>query len=127
LLEEPDADTYSTQEKGHGRRDTRLSLVTQDTSVLGDIAFDWPELTTVRNVGSIRQVGDVVPQDITIKYYISFATLNAKELLEATCLHWSIEVQLYLRLDVGMNEDKCRIQRDEGGENLAVIRHIALN
>lgn len=127
LLEEPDADTYSTQEKGHGRTETRLSLVTQDTSVLGDIAFDWPELTTVGIVGSIRQVGDVVPRDITIKYYISSAKLNVKELLEATRSHWSIEVQLHWRLDVGMNEDKCRIQRGEGGENLSVIRHIALN
>jgi hypothetical protein len=44
----------STQEKEHGRTETRLPLVTQDTSVLGDIAFDWPELKTVGIVGSIR-------------------------------------------------------------------------
>jgi hypothetical protein len=34
-------------------------------------------------------------------------------------MHW--------RLDVGMNEDSCRIQREQAGENLAVFRHIALN
>jgi len=45
--------------------------------------------------------------------------------LEAT--RWSIEVQLLWRLDVGMNEDRCRIIRGEGGENLSVVRHIALN
>jgi len=26
-----------------------------------------------------------------------------------------------------MNEDECRIRRDEAGENFAPIRHIALN
>ena len=97
LLEEPNADTYSTQEKGHGRTETRLSFVTQDTSVIGNVAFEWPELTTIGIVGSIRQVGDVVPhmEELTLKYYISSAKLNAKELLEATRAHWSIEVQLH--------------------------------
>lgn len=127
LTKAPDADTYSTQEKGHGRKETRFSFVTQDTSVLGDIALEWPELTTIGIVGSVRQVGDVIPQNITLKYYISSAKLNAKELLEATRSHWSIEVQLHWRLDVGMNEDRCRIVRGEGGENLSVVRHIALN
>lgn len=86
-FEEPYADTYSSQEKGHRRAGTRSSLVTQDTSVLGDIAFDRPELTTVGIAGSIHKVGDAVPQDIAIKYYISSAKLNAKELLEATRSH----------------------------------------
>ncbi len=34
-------------------------------------------------------------------------------------MHW--------RLDVGFKEDECRIRREQAGENLAVIRHIALN
>ena len=66
----------STREKGNGRTETRLSFVTQDTSVLGDIALDWLGLTTVGIVGSIRQVGDLVPQDITLKYYTSSVKLK---------------------------------------------------
>ncbi|MEZ8474715.1 hypothetical protein AB6C60_12545 [Vibrio cyclitrophicus] len=34
-------------------------------------------------------------------------------------MHW--------QLDVGFKEDECRIRREQAGENLAVIRHIALN
>lgn len=34
-------------------------------------------------------------------------------------MHW--------RLDVGFNEDSCRIRREQAGENFAVARHIALN
>jgi len=36
-----------------------------------------------------------------------------------TKLHWC--------LDVGMNEDACLIRRDKASENLAGIRHIAMN
>lgn len=34
-------------------------------------------------------------------------------------MHWS--------LDVGFNEDSCRIRREQAGENFAVVRYIALN
>ncbi|MCK5819528.1 MAG: ISAs1 family transposase, partial [Psychromonas sp.] len=30
-------------------------------------------------------------------------------------------------LDVGMGEDQCRIRRENSVENLASVRHIALN
>ena len=66
-------------------------------------------------------------ESIVLRYYISSAKLTAKELLEATRAHWSIENQLHWRLDVGMREDECQIIRGEAGENLAVCRHIAMN
>ncbi len=94
---------------------------------LGDIEFDWSELTTMGIVASIRQEGDEAAESMSIRYYISSAKLTAKELLESTRAHWSIEVQLHWKLDVGMSEDECRIRRDEAGENFAAIRHIALN
>ena len=64
---------------------------------------------------------------LELRYYISSRKLDAKELLEASRAHWSIEASLHYRLDVGMREDECRIRREESGENLAVCRHIALN
>lgn len=53
--------------------------------------------------------------------------MTAKALLESTQEHWSIENQVHWRLDFGFKEDECRIRREQAGENLAVIRHIALN
>jgi len=32
-------ESYSTQEKGHGRQETRLSILTP----LGNLAYDWSE------------------------------------------------------------------------------------
>ncbi|CAE6880973.1 Transposase DDE domain [Vibrio sp. B1REV9] len=57
MLQQFDGDQYVTQEKGHGRLETRLSLVEHDMSLLGDIALEWPGLKTVGVVVSIRQEG----------------------------------------------------------------------
>ena len=42
-----EGDKYVTQEKGHGRTEMRLSMVVHNTDFLGDIAFDWAELSTI--------------------------------------------------------------------------------
>ncbi|MFA0088740.1 ISAs1 family transposase [Vibrio sp. 10N.261.51.F12] len=120
-------DKYVTQENGHGRTETRVSMVEHNTDFLGDLAFNWSNLSTVGVVFSIRQEGDKLPETMQVKYYISSASLSAKTLLENTRAHWSIENQMHWRLDVGFNEDACRIRRKQAGENFAVVRHIALN
>ena len=124
-----DFNSYSTQEKGHGRLDTRLCIVSHDLSPLGDLAFEWLQLKTIGIVAAIRQEncqpGNA--EELEVRYYISSAELNAKKLLESTRAHWSIENQLHWRLDVGMREDECQIIRGAGAENLAVCRHIAMN
>ncbi|WP_418641895.1 ISAs1 family transposase [Vibrio chaetopteri] len=120
-------DKYVTQENGHGRTETRVSMVEHNTDFLGDLAFNWSNLSTVGVVFSIRQEDDKLPETVQVKYYISSASLSAKALLESTRAHWSIENQMHWRLDVGFNEDACRIRREQAGENFAVVRHIALN
>lgn len=122
-------DSYSTQEKGHGREDTRCCIVSHDLTALGDLAYEWSELSTIGIVLASRQEGEtaVKSEKCILRYYISSVTLTAKELLEATRAHWSVENQLHWRLDMGMREDECQIVRGEAGENLAVCRHIAMN
>jgi hypothetical protein len=34
---------------------------------------------------------------------------------------------LYWQLDISMNEDACRIRMNNSKENLATVRHVALN
>ena len=41
--------------------------------------------------------------------------------------HWGIENQLHWVLDVGFREDQSRVTQGYCAENLAVIRHLALN
>ena len=41
--------------------------------------------------------------------------------------HWGIENQLHWILDVGFREDQSRATQGYCAENLAVIRHLAVN
>jgi predicted transposase YbfD/YdcC len=62
-----------------------------------------------------------------IRYYISSAELSAKKLAEAARQHWHIENKLHWSLDVALREGACKIHRGYAAENLARVRHIALN
>ena len=84
MLQSDEGDTYSTKEQGHGRIETRLCLVNDDLSVLGDIAFEWPELKTMDIVATIRQEKGQPATGITLRYYISSAKLTYKQLLDAS-------------------------------------------
>jgi len=78
-------------------------------------------------VMSFRQEGDEVPETPMIRYYISSADLSAKKLAEAARQHWFVENKLHWSLDVALREDACKIHRGQAAENLARVRHIALN
>ena len=41
--------------------------------------------------------------------------------------HWAIENSLHWVLDMSFNEDQSRIRKNNAPENMAVVKHIALN
>lgn len=41
--------------------------------------------------------------------------------------HWGIENKLHWCLDVAFSEDESKIRKENSSENMALIRHIALN
>jgi predicted transposase YbfD/YdcC len=60
-------------------------------------------------------------------FYLASAPLSAERFGTVTRAHWGIENSLHWVLDVAMNEDNARNRKDNGPENLAILRHIALN
>ena len=62
-----------------------------------------------------------------VRYYISSLPSNAQRILQVCRRHWAIENELHWVLDVAMQEDHSRVRKDQAPENLAVLRHIALN
>ena len=123
-----EGETYRTEEKSHGRMESRLYLVSDIFDEFVSLSFDWKGMKTLGIVVSARMEGDTFNvDDISIRYYISSAELTAEKLVEATREHWFIENKLHWKLDVAMNEDDCRIRRGNAPEMLTVYRHIAVN
>ena len=52
---------------------------------------------------------------------------KAERFLQVIREHWGIENSVHWVLDMAFNEDQSRLHKDNGAENMAVIRHIALN
>jgi predicted transposase YbfD/YdcC len=119
-------DTYQTSEKGHGREETRFYFVSETFDEFVDLGLEWPNLQTLGVAVSLRkETGKAA--EVAVRYYISSASLTAEQFGKAVRAHWAVESSLHWCLGVGMREDECRIRRGKAAENLAAVRHIAIN
>ena len=116
-----------TVNKGHGRIDVRECWSTSNPEYLNLIRGleNWAGLQSIIMVVCTRIMGD--QETKYVRYYISSLLSNAERILQAVRKHWSIENKLHWVLDVALNEDRSRVRKDQAPENLAVLRHIALN
>ena len=116
-----------TISKGHGRIDIRECWSTSNPAYLSLIRGleNWIGLHSVSMIINTRIIGDKETKQV--RYYISSLPSNAEKILRAVRKHWSIENKLHWVLDVALNEDHSRVRKDQAPENLAVLRHIALN
>jgi predicted transposase YbfD/YdcC len=116
--------THRTCEKGHSRIETRQYWVTDQLDAIRTLNA-WKSLQTVEMVESERIINGKVEREI--RYYISSREPDAQAFGERVRKHWSIENSLHWILDVAMREDEARIRKDHASENMAVVRHIAIN
>lgn len=112
-------------EQEHGRGETRFCTVLNDIQYLLDSDSEWEKLTSVGMVNYMRTFNGKTT--LEKRYFIASVSNNAKLLANVKRDHWNIENQLHWVLDVAFTEDDCRIRKDNAPENLAIIRHIALN
>jgi predicted transposase YbfD/YdcC len=117
-------DFYETQDQGHGRQEIRRYWMMGKTEYLIG-AENWAKLRTIGCVESQRQVGDKMTREK--RYYLLSLPLDATGFATAVRGHWGIENQLHWILDVGFREDQSRATQGYCAENLAVIRHLAVN
>jgi predicted transposase YbfD/YdcC len=116
-----------TIEKDHGRIEIRECWVTAAPAVLDYIqAYKaWPGLHSLVKIVSERRLPDKTTLDT--RYFIASLPPDASHLLQVVRTHWHIENRLHWVLDIAFREDDNRVRKDHAPQNLAVLRHIALN
>lgn len=119
-------DYEKTTNKDHGRIEIRECWTISDPTILQHLrgVANWKNLTTVSRIRAERRIGD--ERSCEDRYHISSCT-GAARILTAVRAHWGIENKLHWVLDIAFDEDRCRVRKDHGPENFAVLRHIALN
>lgn len=115
---------YETQAQAHGRNELRHYWVMGHTEYLLG-AKNWAKLSAIGCVESQRQINGQTTCEH--RYYLLSLPLHAQLFAQSVRGHWGIENQLHWLLDVAFEEDQARSTLGYSGENLAVIRHLALN
>ena len=132
-LDDPSAKHHShfeTTDADHGRIEVRRHVVSHEV--------DW--LTTNRRfpgeprfpgLGAIAMVEAEVERNGTIslerRYYLSSMPLDAKLFAYAVRCHWHVENRLHWVLDVVFHDDLSRLRSGTGPQNMATVRHMAMN
>lgn len=112
-------------ERGHGRHEARHYYVTEVPEALRT-RDQWRDLRSVGMVYAERQVGQGEVGGET-RLFISSLRPEVKAFARAVRGHWGIENGLHWVLDVAFGEDRSRVRKDHGPENLAWLRRVAVS
>jgi predicted transposase YbfD/YdcC len=115
---------YMTEEKGHGRKESRYYLICPVPDDLPDRSR-WAKL---RAIGIAMSNTQRDGKDCTeSRYYILSKYLSGRRFAGAVRDHWSIENRLHWQLDVTFQEDQCRLRKGHADTNFSILRRTALS
>lgn len=114
-------------DKGHGRLETRTVKVICDFHEWVPSSQRWPDMNSLIAIDSTRE--DILSGKTTneTRFYISSRELTPETALAGIRNQWLIENQLHWCLDVSFGQDANQTRTKNAAENLAVVRHFALN
>jgi len=111
---------------GHGRIEIRECWAFRPKSYKKNFRTldEWKNLETIVMVKATRETKNSTTTEL--RYYISSCACDAQYLNNAIRKHWGIESMHWI-LDVTFREDQSRIRKGDAPENMAILRHLALN
>jgi predicted transposase YbfD/YdcC len=123
-------DTCETTDGEHGRIEWRHHAVCHEIGWLfsdrrypGEPVF--PDLAMIALVEATTERDGKTGHER--RYYLSSAKLAAPTFARAVRAHWGIENRLHWVLDVVFHDDLARLRTGYGPENMAVVKHMAIN
>lgn len=118
-----DFDVFQKTDSVGGRIEQQIYTVCTDLQHLcqDDLLYEGKSII---KVWSKRTIGNQIQEET--RYYISSLKASAERFAQLIRGHWSIENQLHWHLDVSFNEDKSRVRKDNGPENMNIMRKLTL-
>ncbi|MFY9642966.1 MAG: ISAs1 family transposase [Rhodomicrobium sp.] len=128
--EEAAVDRHTDVDKGHGRIEERRCTVSAAIDWMeGERRFPgeyrFPKLAAIAMIET--KVETKAGTRTERRFYIASRAMTAKALGEAVRTHWQIENALHWVLDVTFREDLARVRKGHGAQNMALVRHFAIN
>jgi predicted transposase YbfD/YdcC len=120
---------HVTTDADHGRIEERRHSVCHSTGWLfSDRRYtDEPHFPHLAMIGMVENHVERDGQKSTERrYYLSSVKLDPQAFAAAVRAHWGIENRLWT-LDVVFHDDLARLRTGSGPQNMAVVKHIAMN
>jgi predicted transposase YbfD/YdcC len=121
-----DYQEYQTRERSHGRQETRTYYAAPLPESIR-ASGRWRDARTLLVVVAERQLPDDDEPSMEFRFYISSLPCAVKKLAAAARGHWGIENSLHWVLDVSFDEDRSRVRKDHGPDNLAWLRRMSVS
>ncbi len=121
---------HARLEKDHGRIETRRHAVCHEVAWLfSDRRYPdepaFPDLAMIGMVEAETERGGKVERER--RCYLGSTRLGPEAFARAVRGHWGIENRLHWVLDVVFRDDLARLRTGHGPENMAVVKHLAMN
>jgi predicted transposase YbfD/YdcC len=123
--------SFVEHDYAHGRKEQRRYWLLELPEGLAwqDEKAEWAGLVSIGRVESQRTTA--TGTSCEVRYFLTSLPAKTDRDLRlfgrAVRRHWGIENRLHWVLDIAFREDACRLRKDHAAQNVAVIRHIALN
>jgi predicted transposase YbfD/YdcC len=113
--------------KEHGRLELRRACTITDPEILAyrNPQGVWADLRSIGLIEAERRIDGKVT--LETRYFLSSLSGEVQAFASAVRAHWGVENGLHWILDVAFREDESRVRVGHGAENLAILRHVALN